>query len=137
MDYCTFSGTTGYGHGDYGREKFNAIVAQLMGAESAIASIHFFSGTHAIACALFGCLRPGNKLLTVSGHPYDTLEEVIGLRNEKSHLCGSLKDWNIGFVKNDPIVVQDGEFARAEIDLTAMDKCIQSDPSIKAVHIQR
>ena len=68
----------GYGYGDYGREKFDEIVAQLMGAEAALVRIQLFSGTHAISSALFGCLRPNDTMLCVSGRPYDTLEEVIG-----------------------------------------------------------
>lgn len=66
----------GYGHGDVGREKLDEIVAKLMGAESAIVRLQLFSGTHAIASALFGAMRPGDKMLCVTGHPYDTLEEV-------------------------------------------------------------
>ncbi|NJO21253.1 MAG: aluminum resistance family protein, partial [Spirulinaceae cyanobacterium RM2_2_10] len=75
-----FATTSGYGHDDLGRDTFERIFAQVMGAEAAIARTQFVSGTHAIACALFGVLRPGDELLAIAGHPYDTLEEVIGLR---------------------------------------------------------
>ena len=72
-----FAGVNGYGHGDLGREALDSIYAELMGAEAAWARVQCFSGTHAIACALFGALRPGDELLAVSGAPYDTLEEVL------------------------------------------------------------
>jgi cystathionine beta-lyase family protein involved in aluminum resistance len=86
---------SGYGYGDIGREKLDLIVARLLGAEAAVVRLQFFSGTHAIASALFGALRPGNKILCVSGHPYDTLEEVIGLRDghQTGSRIGSLLDW--------------------------------------------
>ena len=78
IDSSAFHGVNGYGHGDIGREKLDNIVAKVLGAEAALVRLQLFSGTHAIATALFGCLRPGDTLLGVSGHPYDTLEEVIG-----------------------------------------------------------
>jgi len=80
IDASAFHGVLGYGHGDIGREKLDNIVAKLMGAEAALVRLQLFSGTHAISTALFACLRPGDAFLGVSGHPYDTLEEVIGLR---------------------------------------------------------
>jgi cystathionine beta-lyase family protein involved in aluminum resistance len=89
-----FAGVNGYGHDDLGRETLDRIFAEVMGAEAAIMRIQFVSGTHAIACALFGVLRPGDDMLAVAGAPYDTLEEVIGLRGD-SH--GSLAEFNIGY----------------------------------------
>jgi len=89
-----FAGTTGYGHDDLGRDTFDQLFAQVMGAEAAIARTQFVSGTHAIACALFGVLRPGDELLAIAGHPYDTLEEVIGLRGTGQ---GSLLDFGISY----------------------------------------
>ena len=86
-----FSSVTGYGHSDSGRELLDKVVAQILGAEAAIVRIQFVSGTHAIASALFGVLRPGDEMLSVTGKPYDTLEEVIGLRGNNQ---GSLKDFN-------------------------------------------
>lgn len=76
IDASAFHGVNGYGHGDIGREKFDNVIANLLGAEAALVRLQLFSGTHAIASSLFGCLRPGQKMLCVSGHPYDTLEEV-------------------------------------------------------------
>lgn len=85
-------GTTGYGLGDTGREVLDRIAARILGTESALVRGQFVSGTHAIAAALFGVLRPGDHIISVSGTPYDTLEEVIGLRGEGQ---GSLRDFGI------------------------------------------
>lgn len=89
-----FAGMTGYGHDDLGRETFDQVFAEVMGAEAAAVRVQFVSGTHAIACALFGVLRPGDEMLAVAGSPYDTLEEVIGLRG---HGQGSLIDFGINY----------------------------------------
>lgn len=75
-----FAGVDGYGHGDVGRDTLEAIYADLFGAEAALVRVQMFSGTHAISCALYGVLRPGDAMLGISGRPYDTLEEVIGTR---------------------------------------------------------
>ncbi|XP_078437042.1 uncharacterized protein LOC144707701 [Wolffia australiana] len=91
-----FGGSTGYGHDEgAGREALDAVFAEIVGAEAAIVRSQFFSGTHAITCALFAFLRPGDELLAVAGRPYDTLEEVIGIRNP--HDNGSLKDFGIDY----------------------------------------
>lgn len=89
-----FSGVSGYGHDDLGRETLDKVFAEVMGAEAAAVRVQFVSGTHAIACALFGTLRPGDEMLSVAGPPYDTLEEVIGLREEGQ---GSLKEFGISY----------------------------------------
>lgn len=89
-----FAGVTGYGHDDLGRETLDKVFAEIMGAEAAAVRVQFVSGTHAIACALFGCLRPGDEMLAVAGRPYDTLEEVIGLREEGQ---GSLRDFGVSY----------------------------------------
>ena len=89
-----FASVSGYGHDDLGRETLDRVFAQIMGAESAIVRVQFVSGTHAIACALYGVLRPGDELLAVMGAPYDTLEEVIGVRG---HGQGSLSEFNISY----------------------------------------
>lgn len=87
-----FAGVTGYGHDDLGRETLDAVFAEVVGAEAAAVRVQFVSGTHAIACALFGILRPGDEMLAVVGSPYDTLEEVIGLRGQGQ---GSLMEFGI------------------------------------------
>jgi cystathionine beta-lyase family protein involved in aluminum resistance len=89
-----FAGVTGYGHDDLGRDTLDKVFAQIMGAEAAAVRVQFVSGTHAIACALFGVLRPGDEMLAVAGAPYDTLEEVIGLRGKGQ---GSLLDFGVSY----------------------------------------
>ncbi|KAK9830077.1 hypothetical protein WJX72_009629 [[Myrmecia] bisecta] len=90
-----FAGSTGYGHGDLGRAALDEVMAEVMGAEAAIVRIQFVSGTHAIASALYAALRPGEELLAVVGRPYDTLEEVVGLRGTPGH--GSLQEWGVQY----------------------------------------
>jgi cystathionine beta-lyase family protein involved in aluminum resistance len=89
-----FSSVSGYGHDDLGRETLDRVFADIVGAEAAAVRVQFVSGTHAIACALFGVLRPGDEMLSVVGAPYDTLEEVIGVRGEGQ---GSLKEFGISY----------------------------------------
>ncbi|BFM40773.1 methionine gamma-lyase family protein [Synechocystis sp. LKSZ1] len=89
-----FASVSGYGHDDLGRETLDRVFAQIVGAEQAAVRVQIVSGTHAIACALYGILRPGDELLAVAGAPYDTLEEVIGLRGQRQ---GSLADFNINY----------------------------------------
>ncbi len=89
-----FASVSGYGHDDLGREVLDRVFAQIMGAEKATVRVQFVSGTHAIACALYSVLRPGDEMLAVAGAPYDTLEEVIGLRGNNQ---GSLKDFQIAY----------------------------------------
>jgi len=89
-----FASVSGYGHNDLGRETLDKVFAQIMGAEAALVRVQLVSGTHAISCALFGLLRPGDELVAVTGAPYDTLEEVIGKRGSNQ---GSLKDFNIAY----------------------------------------
>ena len=102
-----FAPSTGYGYGDDGRDKLSELFASVFHAESAIVSPHFASGTHTISCALFGILRPGNKVLSLSGMPYDTLKGVIyGDGN------GSLKDFGITF---DCVPLENGKFNKKEI----------------------
>jgi len=89
-----FAGVSGYGHDDLGRQTLDQVFAEVMDAEAAAVRVQFVSGTHAIACCLFGVLRPGDEMLAVAGAPYDTLEEVIGLRG---HNQGSLADFGIHY----------------------------------------
>lgn len=89
-----FAATTGYGYDDRGRDTLDRVVAQSLGAEDALLRYSFASGTHTIAVALFGVLRPGDRLLCVTGRPYDTLIGVLGCDEKTS---GSLADFNIGY----------------------------------------
>ncbi len=89
-----FASVSGYGHDDLGRQTLDRVFAEIVGAEAAAVRVQFVSGTHAIASALFGVLRPGDEMLAVAGHPYDTLEEVIGLRGSGQ---GSLQEFGITY----------------------------------------
>ena len=85
VDASAFHGVNGYGHGDLGREILDLVIAKVLGAEAALVRLQFFSGTHAIAASLFGSLRTGDGMLSVTGAPYDTLEEVSA--SYKLHIC--------------------------------------------------
>ena len=104
-----FASVSGYGHGDLGREVLDRVFARVLGAEAAAVRLQFVSGTHAIAAALFGVLRPGDRLLSITGRPYDTLEEVIGLRGSGQ---GSLAEFGIHYdelaLQADGAVDEDG-----------------------------
>jgi cystathionine beta-lyase family protein involved in aluminum resistance len=89
-----FASMSGYGHGDLGREVLDQVFAEIVGAEAAAVRVQFVSGTHAIAACLYGVLRPGDELLSVVGAPYDTLEEVIGIRGSGQ---GSLAELGVTY----------------------------------------
>ena len=121
-----FAGTTGYGYDDTGRDKLERIYARVFGAEKALVRTQFVNGTHAIACAMFACVRPGETLLSITGGVYDTLETVVGKRG---NVPGSFADYGMGF---DQIELRDGE-----VDLPAVRARLAGDPAVKAVFIQR
>ncbi len=89
-----FAASTGYGYGDRGREVLDRVFADAFGAEDALVRHNFVSGTHALTVALFGVLRPGDTMLSVTGIPYDTLRAVIGLTGDGN---GSLKEFGIHY----------------------------------------
>ncbi len=89
-----FAGTTGYGYGDAGREAIDRIYARVFGGEDALVRMQFVSGTHALTACLKGILRPGDMVLSVTGKPYDTLEEVLGIRGSAP---GNLREFGIGY----------------------------------------
>lgn len=123
-DSC-FAGTTGYGYDDLGREVLDKVYAQVFCTEAALVRIGFVNGTHALSAALFGILKPGDTLLSVTGLPYDTLRNAIGIEDD----ChGSLKFYGINYKQVD---LKDGE-----ADLKAI-KAALADRSISAVLIQR
>ena len=93
-----FQSSTGIGYNDLSREKIDKVFARLFNAQKAAIRMQFVSGTHAIASVLFGILRPGEMMLSVTGNPYDTLEEVIGVRNKGQ---GSLIDFGIQYKQLD------------------------------------
>ncbi len=120
-----FAGVTGYGHDDLGRQVLDRVFAEIVEAEAAAVRVQFVSGTHAIASALFGVLRPGDEMLAIAGAPYDTLEEVIGLRGTGQ---GSLKEFGIHYRQLD--LTPDGI-----IDWSHLSHAVQ--PKTRLVLIQR
>ncbi|MBR5512488.1 MAG: methionine gamma-lyase family protein [Ruminococcus sp.] len=100
-----FYGSTGYGYGDIGREAIDKVFAQVLGTEDALVRFNFVSGTHALSTALFGVLRTGDKIVSITGKPYDTLEEVIGIAGERGN--GSLMDYGVEYGQVD--LLPDGE----------------------------
>jgi len=120
-----FNGTSGYGYDDMGRDRLDAVWAQVFGAEDALVRHHFVSGTHALSTALFGVLRTGDRIVSVTGAPYDTLEEVIGIRGEKGN--GSLKDYGVTYGQCD--LTEEGR-----PDYAAIPEAVKG---AKVVYIQR
>ena len=118
-----FSGSSGYGYGDEGRDTLGALFADVFGAEAGLASPLLLSGTHALTVGLFGLLRTGDTLFSIAGNPYDTLMSVIGGKD-----IGSLADYGIAFKKCDLL---GGEFDKDVI------RAGLADPSVKVVFIQR
>ena len=119
-----FNSTTGYGYNDIGREAIERIFAEVLGAEDSLVRNQFISGTHALTVALFALLRPEDTMLAISGKPYDTLDEVIGITENAS----SLKSFG---VKYEQIDLKGNEF-----DIEKITKTLQNE-KIKLIHIQR
>lgn len=121
-----FAGTTGYGYDDQGRDKLDAIYADLFGAEDALVRIGFVNGTHAITAALFGALRPGDTLISAVGAPYDTLLGVIGVVDKGP---GSLREYGVHYRQVELT-------AENKPDLIGMAEAVRQ-PGAKAILIQR
>ena len=119
-------GTTGYGYNDIGREKLEAVYASVFHAEDALVRPQITCGTHALALALMSNLRPGDMLFSPVGKPYDTLEEVIGIRPSK----GSLAEYGVSYSQVD--LLPDGSF-----DFENIKKVLLENDNIKLVTIQR
>lgn len=119
-----FTSSTGYGYGDRGRDTLDKVWAQVFGAEDALVRHNFTCGTHTLATALFGVLRPDDKMLCVTGTPYDTIHNVIGITGEG---MGSLKDFG---VKYEEVPLKD-----EKPDLEAIKNAV--DSSVTMVYIQR
>ena len=97
-----FAGTTGYGYGDVGRDVIESVFADIFKAEDSLVRTQFISGTHAISTLLFGILRPNDTLISISGKPYDTLDEVIGIVENSSSLQSyGVKYEQIELINND------------------------------------
>ncbi|HIV02998.1 MAG TPA: methionine gamma-lyase family protein [Candidatus Aphodoplasma excrementigallinarum] len=121
-----FVPTSGYGYNDMGRDAIDRVYAQAFGCEDALVRHNLISGTHAISTALFGVLRPGDTLVAATGKPYDTLEEVVGIRGEGCD--GSLRDFGVQYRQVDLL---DGK----AIDFDGIRAAI--DDTVKAVLLQR
>ena len=119
-----FQGSTGYGYNDLGRETLESVYAAVFHTEAALVRPQITCGTHALALALAGNLRPGDEMISISGKPYDTLEEVIGIRPSN----GSLAEYGIAYAQVD--LTPEGEF-----DFEGIRKAISS--KTKLVEIQR
>lgn len=119
-----FNSTTGYGYNDYGREVIEKVYADIFKTEDALVRVQFVSGTHALSTTLFALLRPNDTFLSISGLPYDTLHEVIGIVDNPS----SLKSYNINFEKIDLV---DNDFDYEKIEQALRSK------KYKLIEIQR
>lgn len=121
-DFC---GTNGYGYNDIGRDKIDRIFSEVLGAEDALVRGQFVSGSHALTVCLFAMLRPGDVMLSITGTPYDTLLEVIGIRENDS----SLKSFGIGYEQVD--LIDNDTF-----DYEKIEKVLRSK-KIRLIEIQR
>ena len=119
-----FNSTTGYGYNDIGRDVIERIYSNIFKSEDALVRTQFISGTHALTVSLFGLLRPNDIMLSISGTPYDTLHEVIGIKNNPS----SLKSFNVKYEEID-LVDNDFDYEKT------IDRVSKND--IKMVYIQR
>ena len=119
-----FSQTTGYGYDDIGRDVIEKIYAEIFGAEDALVRSQFISGSHALTVALFAYLRPGDTMLSISGLPYDTLHEVIGIVPNDS----SLKSFGVNYEQID-LINDDFDYEKIEERL--------NKSKIKLIEIQR
>ncbi|WP_281887170.1 methionine gamma-lyase family protein [Paenibacillus sp. YYML68] len=122
-----FNGSTGYGYNDRGREVLDLVYADVFGAEAALVRPHFVSGTHTIGTALFGVLRPGDELLSITGRPYDTLHKVIGKPGDG---LGSLQDWGVRYAEVE--LTEDGRPDYEEIG-----RRINADTKVVAIQRSR
>ena len=122
-----FAPTTGYGYSDQGREMLARLFSEIFRTEDAIVSPHFASGTHTLSVGLFGLLRPGDRFLSVTGTPYDTIRGVIGIEGNAD---GSMKDFGIGY--SEVALTSEGK-----MDIPAVMDALAADDTIKVVYIQR
>lgn len=125
VDETFFNTSTGYGYGDKGRDGIERIFSKVLGTEDALVRIQFVSGTHAVSTALFAMLRPGDTMLAISGTPYDTMHEVIGIRENPS----SLKAHGVNYMETN--LINSDSFDEENI------LRILKENKIKLVEIQR
>jgi len=123
-----FTNSSGYGYGDIGRDSLDKVYARVFNCESALVRPHFVNGTHAIAAALFGNLRPNDTMLSICGSPYDTLHNIIGISGTEN--IGSLKEYGVNYK-------QINLTEAGKIDFDSVKNALLENESIKLVHIQR
>ena len=119
-----FGGTTGYGYGDIGRDTIEKVFANIFKAEDSLVRSQFISGTHALTITLFGLLRPNDVMLSITGKPYDTLDEVIGIVDNPA----SLKSYNVKYEQID-LVNDDFDYEKIKKRL--------KQGNVKLIEIQR
>lgn len=125
-----FTNTTGYGYGDIGRDTLDLVYARIFKSEKALVRPQFVSGTHTIACVLYGILRPNDTLLAITGTPYDTIHGIIGInQKDDAENQGSLKDFGVNYRQVD--------LKHGAIDIEGALEVLRADKSIKMIHIQR
>ena len=122
-----FTNSSGYGYDDIGRDTLDKVYARIFNTESALVRPHFVNGTHAIGCALMGNLRTNDTMLCITGTPYDTLHNIIGISGKDN--IGSLREYGVNYKQVD---LKDGTF-----DKESIINVLKEDSSIKLVHIQR
>lgn len=119
-----FNSTTGYGYGDIGRDKIEEVFSHILGGEDSLVRNQFISGSHALSVTLFALLRPGDNMLSITGKPYDTLDEVIGIKENPS----SLKSFGVNYLEVD---LKDNDF-----DYKKIGEVLKKN-KIKLIEIQR
>ncbi|MEN8076260.1 methionine gamma-lyase family protein [Clostridioides difficile] len=122
-----FTNSSGYGYDDIGRDTLDKVYARIFNTESALVRPHFVNGTHAIGCALMGNLRTGDTMVCITGAPYDTLHNIIGISGKEN--IGSLKEYGVNYKQVD---LKNGTFDKERII-----EVLKEDSTIKLVHIQR
>lgn len=137
-----FYSSTGYGYGDTGRNVIDKLYSAVFDAEDAIVRPHIVSGTHAIAICLYGILRPGDEIISVTGKPYDTLEDVIGISNKNN--TGSLKEFGVSYKQVDLINgevnykgIKDAISSKTRLVMIQRSKGYNWRPSINISEIER
>ena len=122
-----FTNSSGYGYDDIGRDTLDKVYARIFNTESALVRPHFVNGTHAIGCALMGNLKTGDTMVCITGAPYDTLHNIIGISGKEN--IGSLKEYGVNYKQVD---LKAGTF-----DTEKIIEILKEDSTIKLVHIQR
>lgn len=122
-----FTNSSGYGYDDIGRDTLDKVYARIFNTESALVRPHFVNGTHAICCALMGNLKTGDTMVCITGAPYDTLHNIIGISGKEN--IGSLKEYGVNYKQVD---LKNGTF-----DTEKIIEVLKEDSTIKLVHIQR